>query len=68
MRAPPEQTPEPHLLFHSESVLSTFAVGDGKIVGGLYLISAQRKPKRINFVAHEMSKVIGTITANMNFL
>lgn len=42
MQAPPGQILGPLLLFHYVSVLLTSAVGDGKIVGDLYPISAQR--------------------------
>ena len=40
VQAPPEQTPKPLLLFHSESILSISAAEDGKTVGDLYPVSA----------------------------
>lgn len=40
--APPGQTPAPLLLSHSELILSTFAVEDGKKAGDLYPVSAYK--------------------------
>lgn len=42
VQAPPEQTPKPLPLFHSELILSTSAVADGKTVADLYPISVHK--------------------------
>jgi len=47
VQAPPERTLKPLLLSHSELVLSTFVVEDGKTIGDLYRVSAY-KIQRIN--------------------
>lgn len=48
VQAPPGQTPKPLPLFRFESILLTAAVEDGKTVGDLYPVSANKLSHKEN--------------------